>query len=104
MSLKNPKLFGLNVLSYLTDVESKNTALQNLGINPFDLEVIRGSANGGMSRYDWVSFSRLSVPLVKTLDRYQNESSTYNSILLNKLLTFHHLNELRSLNHHKSIL
>ena len=42
MSLKNPKLFGLNVLSYLTDVESKNTALQNLGINPFDLEVIRG--------------------------------------------------------------
>ena len=84
MSLKNPKLFGLNVLSYLTDVENKNTALQNLGINPFDLEVIRGSANGGMSRYDWVSFSRLSVPLVKTLDRYKNESKTYNSILLNR--------------------
>ena len=82
MSLKNPKIFGLNVLSYLTDVQNKSTALQNLGINPFVLEVIRGSAGAGMSRYDWVSFSRLSVPLVKTLDRYKNESSTYNSILL----------------------
>ena len=84
MSLKNPKIFGLNVLSYLTDVQNKSTALQNLGINPFDLEVIRGSAGAGMSRYDWVSFSRLSVPLVKTLDRYKNESSTYNSILLRR--------------------
>tara|TARA_S200000501_G_scaffold358016_1_gene382313 strand:+ start:7166 stop:9661 length:2496 start_codon:yes stop_codon:yes gene_type:complete len=84
MALQNSKIFGLNVLSYLTDVQSKTAALQNLGINPFDLEVIRGSADAGMSRYDWVSFSRLSVPLVKTLDRYQNEASTYNSILLKR--------------------
>ena len=36
MALKNDKLFGLNVRSLLTDVESKNTAIQNLGLNPLD--------------------------------------------------------------------
>ena len=35
MALTNPKLFGLNVLSRLSDVREKNTALQNIGINPF---------------------------------------------------------------------
>ena len=84
MALKNDKLFGLNVRSLLTDVESKNTAIQNLGLNPLDLEVIKGSANAGMSRFDWISFSRLKTPLYKTLDRFNNESTTFNSILLNR--------------------
>ena len=42
MSLTNPKIFGLNVKSELTDVKNKNTALRNLGINPLDLEIIKG--------------------------------------------------------------
>ena len=37
MALTNPKLFGLNVLSRLSDVREKNTALQNIGINPQQL-------------------------------------------------------------------
>ena len=84
MSLTNPKLFGLNVRSLLADVEVKNTAIQNLGLNPLDLEIIKGSTNAGMSRFDWISFSRLKNPLYKTLDRFSNESTTFNSILTNR--------------------
>ena len=84
MALTNPKLFGLNIRSLLTDVENKNTAVQNLGLNPLDLEIIKGSSNAGMNRFDWISFSRLKTPLYKTLDRFSNESTTFNSILLNR--------------------
>ena len=84
MALTNPKLFGLNVRTLLADVESKNTALQNIGLNPLDLEIIKGSTNAGMSRFDWVSFSRLKTPIYRTLDRFKNESETFNSILLNR--------------------
>ena len=84
MALKNPKLFGLNVRTLLADVESKNAAIQNLGLNPLDLEIIKGSTNAGMSRFDWVSFSRLKTPIYRTLDRFSNESTTFNSILLER--------------------
>ena len=63
MALTNPRLFGLNIKSLLTDVERKNTAIQNLGINPLDLDIIRGSSNAAMSRFDWISFSRLKGPI-----------------------------------------
>ena len=84
MVLKNPKLFGLNVRTLLADVENKNAALRNLGLNPLDLEIIKGSTNAGMSRFDWISFSRLNTPLYRTLDRFSNESESFNSILLNR--------------------
>ena len=84
MTLTNPKIFGLNVRTLLADVENKNAAIQNLGINPLDLEIIKGSTNAGMSRFDWVSFSRLKTPIYRTLDRFNNESTTFNSILLNR--------------------
>ena len=84
MALTNPKLFGLNINSLLTDVEKKNTAIQNLGINPLDLDIIRGSKDESMSRFDWISFSRLKSPIYKTLDRFSNESTTFVGILLNR--------------------
>ena len=84
MALTNPKLFGLNVRTLLADVENKNAAIQNLGINPLDLEIIKGSTNAGMSRFDWVSFSRLKTPIYRTLDRFNNESSTFIGILRNR--------------------
>tara|TARA_B100001057_G_scaffold290369_1_gene290426 strand:- start:1033 stop:3654 length:2622 start_codon:yes stop_codon:yes gene_type:complete len=84
MALTNPKLFGLNVNTLLADVESKNTAIQNLGINPLDLEIIKGATNEGMSRFDWISFSRLENPIYKNLDRFSNESNTFLSILTNR--------------------
>jgi len=84
MSLTNPKIFGLNIKTELADVRNKNTALQNLGINPLDLEIIKGSSNEGMSRYDWFSFSRLKTPIYKTLTRFKGEGSIFNSLLTNR--------------------
>ena len=82
MSLTNPKIFGLNVKSELTDVKNKNTALRNLGINPLDLEIIKGSVSQlGMSRYDWFSFSRLQKPIYKNLTRFLGESTVFTDIL-----------------------
>ena len=63
MALTNPKIFGLNIKTELADVRNKNTALVNLGINPLDLEIIKGSSNEGMARFDWFSFSRLKTPI-----------------------------------------
>jgi len=81
MSISNPKLFGLNVLSFLADVENKNLALKSLDLNVFDLDIIRGSSNAGATRRDWVSFSRLNQPIHKALTRFQNESGQYNRVL-----------------------
>ena len=80
MALSNPKLFGLNVLSYFADVEDKNAALTALNLPPLDLEVIDGSANS-TSRQDWVSLSKLNTPLYKTLSRFDGDSSIYESAL-----------------------
>ena len=59
-------MLGLNVKSELSDIKNKNIALQNLGINPLDLEIIKGSKNAGMERYDWFSFSRLKTKGYRT--------------------------------------
>lgn len=84
MALRNPKLFGLNVLSFFADVENKSQALQALNLPPLDLEVIAGSSDAGATRHDWVSFSRLSVPLYETLDRYYRDSQTFLGFLLER--------------------
>ncbi len=84
MALTNPKLFGLNIKSELSDVENKNAALLNLGVNPLDLEIIKGSSNEGMARYDWFSFSRLKTPIYKTLTRFKGEGSIFNDLLRNR--------------------
>ena len=84
MALTNPKLFGLNIKTELADVRNKNTALLNLGINPLDLEIIKGSSNAGMSRFDWFSFSRLEKPIYKNLSRFFSESGVFNSVLLDR--------------------
>ena len=83
MSLTNPKIFGLHVKSSLADVRDKGAALRNLGLNPLDLEIIRGSSPS-MAREDWVSFSRLKQPLFKILSRYSTESNIFSNILLER--------------------
>ena len=86
MSLKNQKLFGLNVQQNFADVLDKDAALRNLGINPLDLSVIYNASKGTdnlskVSAFDWRSFSNLSVPIWKLLDRYSGDSSTFESYL-----------------------
>jgi hypothetical protein len=81
MTLRNPKIFGLNVLSFLSDIENKNIALTSINLSSLDLDVIRGSSNAGATKNDWVSFSRLKTPIYKTLDRFYSESNSYLPIL-----------------------
>ena len=74
MALRNPKLFGLNVFSALSDVVDKEQSLNSLNLYSRDLDIIRGSQNAGATSGDWISFSRLNDPLYRTLDRYRNKS------------------------------
>ena len=84
MALRNPKLFGLTVLNYFADIQNKNKALTALNLPPLDLDVIRGSFNAGATRNDFMSLSRLSQPIYKTLDRFYYDSLSYLDILSNK--------------------
>ena len=84
MSLQNKRIYGLNVLSFLSEVEDKDAALNALNLPLRDLDIIRGTSNAGISRGDWISLSRLSVPFIKTLDRYRIEVGQYSNILNKK--------------------
>ena len=81
MAISNPKLFGLNVLSFLADVENKNLALKSLDLNTLDLDIIRGSSDAGATRRDWVSFSRLKQPIHKISTRFRSESNQFGGLL-----------------------
>jgi len=86
MTIKNPKLFGLDANRALADVKNKNACLVNLGVSPLDLEVIYGArnANPPVTFDDWRSFSRLQDPLWRTLDRYYTDSQIYQSALIDR--------------------
>jgi Leucine-rich repeat (LRR) protein len=81
MVLRNPKIFGLNVLSSLADVLDKEQSLNSLNLSSRDLNIIRGSQNAGATSGDWISLSRLTNPIYRTLDRYRTESETCLGIL-----------------------
>ena len=77
MTLRNPKVFGLNVLTSLADVLDKEQSLNSLNLFSRDLNIIRGSRNAGATSGDWISLSRLINPVYTTLDIYERESGTY---------------------------
>ena len=86
MSIKNQKLFGLNVQQNFGDVLDKDAALRNLGVNPLDLSVIYNSNKGTedfapVTFDDWRSFSNLDKPIWKLLDRYAGDSSRFEGYL-----------------------
>ena len=86
MTIKNPKLFGLDANRALADVKNKTLALKNLGISPLDLEVIYNArnANPPVTFDDWRSFSRLESPLWKTLDRYHSDAGVYSDAVVDR--------------------
>ena len=86
MTIKNPKLFGLDANRALADVKNKTLALKNLGISPLDLEVIYDARNSNppVTFDDWRSFSRLESPLWKTLDRYNSDSNVYSNATVDR--------------------
>ena len=81
MSIKNQKLFGLNVQQNFADVLDKDIALRNLGINPLDLSVIYGTSGQNVTAFDWRSFSNLNTPIWKLLDRLKGDSSRFEGYL-----------------------
>jgi hypothetical protein len=81
MALRNPKVFGLNVLTSLADVLDKEECLKSLNLPVRDLNIIRGSRDAGLTSGDWISLSRLVNPIYRTLESYRLESSTYSELL-----------------------
>lgn len=84
MAFGNNKIIGLGAKRNFSDVQNATNALNALNLPPNDLDIIRGSANAGVTNGDWISLSRLSLPIYKTLDRYSRESSVYSPIILSK--------------------
>jgi Leucine-rich repeat (LRR) protein len=82
--LRNPKIFGLAVDANFADVRNKNLALQNINLPPADLEIILGSQDAGATISDWRSFSRLSEPLHKTLDRFNRDGGQFSGLLADR--------------------
>ena len=81
MTLKNPRLFGLDVNRSFADVRDRLACLTNINLPPNDLEIIAGSAEAGAKLADWRSFSRLTEPLHETLDRFSSDSSVFDALV-----------------------
>ena len=80
MALRNQVLFGLKVSFNFSDIESKVTALENLGLDVRDLEVIRGVSDS-IDKIDLQNISGLDVNLTRYLDRLSSDSSRYRGIV-----------------------
>jgi len=76
MAIRNPVLFGLKVSFSLTDVESKNTALNSLGLDVRDLAVIEGISEN-LRTEELQNVSGLDVNLTRYLDRLKSDSNRY---------------------------
>tara|TARA_B100001059_G_scaffold8070_1_gene6748 strand:- start:7512 stop:10034 length:2523 start_codon:yes stop_codon:yes gene_type:complete len=81
MTLRNPRLFGLDVNRSFADVRDRLIALNNINLPPNDLEIIAGSKEAGAQLADWRSFSRLTEPLHETLDRFDSDSGVFDSLV-----------------------
>lgn len=80
MTLRNDKLFGLEVNNLFSDIKDKDASLLALNLAPKDLDIIRGSSET-VSQTDFVTVSGLDVPVYKTLDRLYTDSSQYTEVL-----------------------
>ena len=80
-TIRNPVLFGLKVSFNFSDIESKTSALRNLGLDIRDLNVIRGIADNNVSKVDLQNISGLDVNLTRYLDRLQSDTARYNGLV-----------------------
>ena len=81
-TVTNKVLFGLKVAFNFADIESKTTALQSLGLDLRDLEVIRG-ISGSINKVDLQNVSGLDTNLTRYLDRLSSDTSRYNTLVNN---------------------
>lgn len=80
MTIKNPVLFGLKVANIFSDIESKNTALNNLGLDIRDLAVIDGISES-LSRSELQQVSGLDVNLTRFIDRLKSDTNQYGNLI-----------------------
>ena len=81
-TVTNRVLFGLKVAFNFSDAESKTTALQNLGLDLRDLDVIRGISDS-INKVDLQNVSGLDTNLTRYLDRLSSDTSRYNALVNN---------------------
>ena len=87
-SIVNKVLFGLKVSFNFSDIESKATALQSLGLDIRDLEVIRGISDS-INKIDLQNVSGLDTNLTRYLNRLSADTSRYRD-LVNKLAGYNY--------------
>ena len=87
-SIVNKVLFGLKVSFNFSDIESKATALQSLGLDIRDLEVIRGISSS-INKIDLQNVSGLDTNLTRYLNRLSADTSRYRN-LVNNLAGFNY--------------
>jgi len=80
MAITNPVLFGLKVAFNFSDIQSRNTALNNLGLDIRDLEVIQG-IGGNLDRIDLQQVSGLDVNLTRYIDRLKADVGQYSNLI-----------------------
>jgi hypothetical protein len=81
-TVTNRVLFGLKVSFNFSDIESKTIALQNLGLDIRDIEVIRGISDS-IDKVDLQNVSGLDTNLTRYLDRLDADTSRYNNLVNN---------------------
>ena len=87
-SIVNKVLFGLKVSFNFSDIESKATALQSLGLDIRDLEVIRGISSS-INKIDLQNVAGLDTNLTRYLNRLSADTSRYRN-LVNNLAGFNY--------------
>jgi hypothetical protein len=83
MAFQTQRIYGYKVSNNLTDVINPELALQRIGLNIGDLDIIRGAEEAGADRIDVIALSGLNDNLYKTLDRFNGETSGYKSVVEN---------------------
>ena len=83
MSVRPGRKFGLNVNRALTDVTDKDDAIENLGLQLDDLDIIRGASEEGVSRNDVRAAAGLQVELPRYLRKLRSDVSQYTGIINN---------------------
>lgn len=69
--------YGLDTSKYLGQLENTRQALINLGLNPDDIDVIKGLASANVSRNDIKNISNLDVDFKYELIKIFNGTSNY---------------------------
>jgi len=83
MAFKTQVYYGYKIENNLADVINSNEALQTIGLNVGDLDIIRGSSDSGILRDDLIAVSGLDREVYRTLDRYIGDTEEYRNILTN---------------------